>query len=291
MPPCFSVFIYYECTSYSGTVQRRNHLCTESLTSHSPSHCVGDIFPLTLQGMQKQRRICDWMCIWSTSFVHFLTFSQNQEELFLTPPRFLQILFLAQICLLFLQHAVNVDPHHKAEIPLRDEPGFSLQFGTACSPHPGSVGGWRPRCTDLLGPGGGRHRRDTKGTIIPISKCSMRLAISWHDQNFAAFLIKAACVRSLVSSCFEAELPLSSRAQEEKSGSELSLFFFFTYELLLTRLQSHKVFKLMQSLSEANRTVHTPEVQSFAGSGWQLTPCQSFRAPCILFKHFLRYTG
>lgn len=228
MPPCFSVFIYYECTSYSGTVQRRNHLCTESLTSHSPSHCVGDIFPLTLQGMQKQRRICDWMCIWSTSFVPFLTFSQNQEELFLTPPRFLQILFLAQICLLFLQHAVNVDPHHKAEIPLRDEPGFSLQFGTACSPHPGSVGGWRPRCTDLLGPGGGRHRRDTKGTIIPISKCSMRLAISWHDQNFAAFLIKAACVRSLVSSCFEAELPLSSRAQEEKSGSELSLFFSLT---------------------------------------------------------------
>lgn len=74
---------------------------------------------------------------------------------------------------------------------------------------------------------------------------------------------------------FEAELPLSSRAQEEKSSAELSLFI---YELLLSTLQSHKVLKLMQSLSEATRTVHTPEMQSFAGSGWQLTSPQYFRA-------------
>lgn len=72
---------------------------------------------------------------------------------------------------------------------------------------------------------------------------------------------------------FEAELPLSSKAQEEKYSAELSLFI---YEVLLSRLQSHKVLKLMQSLSEANGTVHTPEVQSCAGSGWQLTSRQSF---------------
>lgn len=73
---------------------------------------------------------------------------------------------------------------------------------------------------------------------------------------------------------FEAELPLSSRAPKEKSWADISLF---TYELLLSRLQSHKVLRLMQSLSEAKGSVHTPEVQSLAGAGWQLPSHQALR--------------
>lgn len=98
--------------------------------------------------------------------------------------------------------------------------------------------------------------------------------ISWDNQNFAAFLIKAASVHSWLPPIFEAELPLSSRAPKEKSCADLSLF---TYELLLSRLQSHKVLQLMQSLSEANGSVHTPEVQSLAGAGWQLPSHQALR--------------
>lgn len=92
------------------------------------------------------------------------------------PLDYVRILFDAQICLSpLLQHTVKVDPKHKVEVPFWDKLDFSPRFGTVLFPHLGNVGGWKLRCTVLLGPGGGRQRRDTKETIVLINKCSMRL--------------------------------------------------------------------------------------------------------------------
>lgn len=115
----------------------------------------------------------DMSRFWSTSSICDLTFTQNQEELSLTPARFPAEPGSYSDLPSVLQHIVKADPNHKLEIPFRDEPDLSPRFGTVLFPHPGNVGGWRLRCT-ALPELGGRQRRDTKEMIISINKCSTR---------------------------------------------------------------------------------------------------------------------
>lgn len=94
----------------------------------------------------------------------------------------------------------------------------------------------------------------SKEVTIPTNKCSVRPTSHGTIRTLQLSSSKQPLFTPWLPPFFEAELPWSSRAPKEKSCADLSLS---TYELLLSRLQSHKMLQLMQSLSEANGSVHT----------------------------------